>query len=187
MIKCLIDNIFVDNSISFDLGKVAYPFQKTIGNSWCLSGTLSNFFCTRRINFDIQNFARPFDNLLDIFIVIKFQSLRNSKAIQKRRRNQINSGGGTNQGEFWKIEPDGSGRWTFANYNIESIIFHGWIEYFFDEFIQSMNLVDEQNISVFHIGKYCSQVSNFFNSWTRSDFDILVHFIGNQIGQSCFT
>ena len=50
-----------------------------------------------------------------------------------------------------------------------------------------MYFIYKKDIASFQISQYCCQVTRFFYYRAGSAFDVDAHFIGDDIGQGCFT
>jgi hypothetical protein len=85
-----------------------------------------------------------------------------------------------------QLEPDVTGTRTFANDDVQGIIFHSWVKNFFNCAAQAMNLINEEKITFAQVGQNGSQITRTLDGRTRSDFQINFHLVGNDTGQGRF-
>ena len=74
--------------------------------------------------------------------------MHGAKAVPEGIGNRAKFCCGADQSEFREVQLNRSCGRTLADNDVEFVIFHGWVENFFDGFIQPMDLIDEKNIAV---------------------------------------
>ena len=84
---------------------------------------------------------------------------RNSEAVAERRRQQPLPRRRADQSEARKVDPDRSRRRPLADHQVERAVLHRRIEHFLDRGIEPVDLVDEQDVAVFEIGKKRGEVA----------------------------
>ena len=62
-----------------------------------------------------------------------------------------------------QIQPDRVGRRTFSDDDINGVVLHGRIKDLLDRAVETMDLIDEQDIVFLQIRQQCCKVSRFFN------------------------
>src|ERR1700690_769748 len=73
-----------------------------------------------------------------------------------------------------------------ADYQIDSKIFHGRIENFFERGLQPMNFVEEKKIALVERGEHGGEVALFLQQRARTHFDRHAHFICENLRESSF-
>src|SRR3989344_4236747 len=106
-----------------------------------------------------------------------------TKTIAKRIGKRPEPSGSTDQCETRELELDGAGSRTFADDDVELVVLHSWIEYFLDHFVQTVDLVDEEDVAVFQVGEDRAEVADLFNGWTGCVFDTGGHCSRNDVSE----
>src|SRR5207342_1957201 len=88
-----------------------------------------------------------------------------------------------NQREFWQIETQTARLRSLVNDDVEPVIFHCRVEIFFDSWLQSVNLVNEEHIAFFKAGEKSCEFAGLLNHRAAGVFDIHTHRVGDDIGQ----
>lgn len=63
------------------------------------------------------------------------------------------AGGGSDEGEGGEVEFDGFCVGAFADQDIDFEIFHGLVEAFFDDAVEAVDFVYEQDVALFEVGE----------------------------------
>ena len=106
---------------------------------------------------------RPNHNSLQLFRRVIIHTLPHRKPRQQRRRQQTAPRRRTDQCEPRQVQPDASGIRALINNNIQFEILHRWIKIFLDRFLQTMNLVNEQEISFLKIRQQPCKIARLLN------------------------
>src|SRR3989344_6299667 len=119
---------------------------------------------------------------------IKFQAKNSArKTGTKGRGNHRNASCRRDQSKRRQVKLDGASGRAFADNNIQNTGFHSWIKYFFHHFIEPVNFIYKKDIASSQIGKDGSQVADFLNSWTRSNFHLPARFFGDKMREGGFS
>ena len=113
--------------------------------------------------------------------------MRRTKTVSQRIRKRAKSSRSPNKSEARKIELDSSSSRSFADNNVEFVIFHSRVENLLNHFVQTMNFVYKQNIPIFKIRKNRTKIPDTFNGRPRGNFDTYSHFLRNNMGQGSFS
>src|SRR5580692_11148344 len=99
------------------------------------------------------------DNALQLFGGVKIEPDRNAETIAQRGGEKPGASRGTDQGEPGEVDLHGARRRPGADDEVELEILHRRIENFFDRWVQTVNLVDEQHIPRLEIGELPSEIA----------------------------
>src|SRR2546426_10060908 len=77
----------------------------------------------------------------------------------------------------------GPGTGTLADDDVEFEILHRGIKDLFDAGLQTMNLVDKQDVAEFKIRQYRREIAFQLDQWSRSCPKVRPHFIGDHRSQ----
>ncbi len=142
------------SSDDFDISSlriVADAFEETIGNSRGVSACLGNPLCAGGVDANIKDATRSREDASYLFLGIKFEAMYGAEAIAKRIGNGAEPSGCADQGKLGQVELDGARRGTLPDDDIELVVFHCRVENFFDEFVETVNFVDEEHVAVFEV------------------------------------
>jgi hypothetical protein len=123
------------------------------------------------------------DDLLQLFHRVKAQPHRDAEPIAQRCCQQALASGGADQGEAGQVNPDRTGRRSFADHEVERPILHRGIKHLFDRRIQPVNLVDEQDVAILQVGEKSGKVAGLGDDGTRRCTEADAHFAGEDPGQ----
>src|SRR3954452_13961540 len=87
------------------------------------------------------------------------------------------------QRELWQIETQTARLWSLIDDDVESIVFHRWIQILLDCRLQPVNLVDEENIPLFKTGKKSGELACLLNHRSAGVLDIYAHRVGDDVGK----
>ena len=88
-----------------------------------------------------------------LVVAVEVEPHRDAEAVAQRRGEETGAGGGADQGEAGKLDPDRAGGRAFANDEVELEVLHCRIEDLLDGRIEPMDLVDEQDVALLEIGE----------------------------------
>src|SRR6266853_3632277 len=123
------------------------------------------------------------DYLLHFLGVIVIEPRRHSETRTEWRAYHPRARRRADQGELWQIEPQTARLWSLVNDDIETVIFHGGVEVFFDRRLQPVNFVDEEHIALFQAGEKPCEFASFFDDRSAGVFDIHAHRVGDDVGK----
>ena len=121
----LVCNGIVNQAIAHDLGKIAHPFEQTVGNPRGPPTTKRKFFGSLVGNLHLKDLGGPLDNLCQIILLIVFHVPRNPKASAQGIGQHPSSSRRPNQSEGRKIQVDTPASLASTNHNVDVKIFHG--------------------------------------------------------------
>ena len=128
----LVGNGIVNQAIAHDLGKIAHPFEQTVGNPRSPPTTKRKLFGSFVGDLHLKDLGGPLDNLCQIILLIVFHVPRNPKASAQGIGQHTSSRRCPNQSERRKVQMDTPAALTSANHNVDVKIFHGAVKHFFD-------------------------------------------------------
>src|SRR5438093_10362886 len=168
---------------SFHIRVIANPFQQPICDARRAAASfrdlVASFICDRRI----ENLSGPADDVLHFRHRVEVQPMHHTETRTQRCGNQTGARGCSDQRKVAQIEPMGSGTRTLADDDVKFEILHRGIKDFFDVGLQTMNLVDKQDVAEFKIRQYRRQIAFQLDQWSRSCPKMRAHFICNHRSQ----
>ena len=100
---------------------------------------------------------------------------------RSRRRQQASARGCADQRKRRQVEAHRSRRRTFADHDVDRIVFHGGVEHFLDRGRQAMDFVNEQDIIGFEIGKDRHKVTRLGDDRARRRAKSNAQFLGENL------
>ena len=138
---------------------IAHSTQQAIGDAGGAATAAGNFQGGPTIQLDLQQASGPLHNLLKFIEPVKLKPLNQAEAIPQRRTQRSSPGGGANKGERWQIQAAGAGRRALTHGEIEAVILHRWIKNFLGHSVETMNLVDEQQLMGLQVHQQSNDVA----------------------------
>ena len=158
----LLGNIQGDFATAFDIGKIAHAAQQAVGNARRTAAAAGDFKTASLIYGHIQQTRAARDDALQFFRRIKLQPRNDAKAVAQGVGQHARPRGGAHQSEGLQVELDAARRRTFANHDVDLVIFQRGVEDFFHHGRQAVDFVDKQHITRFQIGQQRRQVFGLF-------------------------
>ena len=167
----------------FGLCVVADALQEAIGDARRAPTRLRDTRGARGVDANIQYATRPCEDAGDFFFGVELESVHGAEAIPERVGNGSETSRRADQREFGKIELNGARRRTLADNDVEFVVLHRRVEHFFDEFVETMDFVDEEYVAVFEIGEDRAQVADALDRGATRHLHADAHFFGDDVGE----
>ena len=90
-----------------------------------------------------ENVGGAGDDLTDFWLLVVFEAVDDAEAIAEWSSESASSGGSADDSEVREVETDASGGRTFADDDVELVVFHGGVEDFFDDAAETVDFVNE--------------------------------------------
>jgi len=74
-----------------------------------------------------------------------------SEAVAERIGKRAKTSGRSDERETRQIQLNGPGRRSFADDDIELVVFHRRVEHFLDHLVEAVDLIDEEHVAVIEI------------------------------------
>src|SRR5437773_4498028 len=168
---------------SFYLGVIANPFQQPICDARRAAASFRDLVASFVRDRRIENLSGPADDVLHFRHRVEVQPMDHTETRTQRCSNQTGARGCADQSKAAQIEPMGPGTRTLADDDVEFEILHRGIKDLFDAGLQTMNLVDKQDVAKFKIRQYPREIAFQLDQWTRSRPKLRAHFIGDHRSQ----
>src|SRR5215470_1429147 len=149
----------IDLSRAAHLCKVANASQQAIRNTRRAPRTHRDLSRSIFIYRNIQNLGRAFHDKTQIIIRVKLKSKENPKSRTQRRRKETGPRRSSDKGKRLDVHHVRSRRRTLSDDDVQLVVFEGGVEFFFQNRLQSMDLVKKQDLALSQIRQNCSQVS----------------------------
>jgi hypothetical protein len=128
--------------------------------------------------------SRIVADLYEVLDRVVVEPLGELEATSQRARDQPGPRGSPHQGEARKVEPDRVGARPLADNEIELEVLHGRIQDLLDGARETVDLIDEQHISIFEVGEYRGEVACPFERGPRSRPDVRIHLVGDDVSEA---
>ena len=179
---------FARNGIHFsDISEIAEAQQKPICNARCTSGASRDFVHGVFVNGDLKQMSGMTDDQSELVFFVIIESGDMAKPVSQRACKEAASRRGANERKSFEWHFDTSSLRPSTDEKIEREIFHGGVEIFFDDGIESMNFVDEEDIAFIERGQDTGEVAFFLNSRSAGLHDIDAQFVSADACERCFT
>ncbi len=172
-----------DRALGPHLDEVPYPAQQPVGDPGCAPGPLGDPARPLGVDGDTEDAGRPGDDGLELVHVVEVEPAHEPEPVAKRPCHQAGAGGGAHQGEAGKVEADAPGRGSLADQDVQLEVLHGRVEDLFHRPVQTVDLVDEQDIAVLEVGEQGGQVAGPHQHRPGGDPQSGPHFGGHDAGQ----
>jgi hypothetical protein len=147
----MVGHLTGDPSVRPNFSVVSHPPQQAVGNAGSPSGPPGDLQSTVLLNTDAEYPGGTGHDSLEVFDLVEFEPQVDAETVAKGRGEQTRTGCGPDQGKRRQVELYGAGGWSLSNDNIQLEVFHGWIEDFFHNMVQPVNLVDKEHIARFEV------------------------------------
>ncbi len=151
------------NALGAGESVVANPAEEIIGDAWGTTAAAGDFGGSGLLELDIEEGGGAADDSGEIFGGIVIESVGDAETGAEWGAEEACTGGGSDEGEAGEVEANGAGGRALIDDDIDTEIFDGGVEVFFDDFGEAMDFVDEEDISFLEAGKEASEVASFFD------------------------
>src|SRR5918911_3626355 len=90
---------------------------------------------------------------LQIMLRIEVQVLHDAEAPAQRSSNQTSTGRRSDQSELRQLQLDGASSRALPDHDVQLIILHRRVEHLFNLWLETMNLVYEEDFALLQIGE----------------------------------
>ena len=144
----LVGGAAVDAAIALHLRVVAHAAQEVVRDARRAPTATRHLGGSVGVDLDVEQPRGSPDDRLQIVGHIVVKPLAHGKARQQRRRQQAAPGRRADERKFRQIQPHAPGAWPLVDDDVQREILHRRVEIFLDVFLQPVNLVDEQHITL---------------------------------------
>src|SRR6266511_1727826 len=155
-----------DPAVAPHLGEIADPSKEPVGDPWRPSRPSGDLAGALRIDLHPQDAGGPADDLRQIVGRVVVESGREPETLPQGQRDQARAGGGRDQGEPGKIEPDAPGRGALADDHVELEVLQGRIEDLLYRPGHPVHLVHEQDVAFLQVREDGGKVSCPLEGWS---------------------
>lgn len=138
-----------DGAVGFLLSEVADELDDVIGDSGGATASFGDDEGALGVNGDVKEFAGSEDDLGEFLVGVVFEAGLEGEAGAEGGCEEACAGGGTDEGKFGDAESDGAGVWALIDHDVDSVVFHGGVEIFFDIFLKPVDFIDKKDITRF--------------------------------------
>src|ERR1700682_1286846 len=141
-----------DMSGGANLGKIAHPAQKPVGDTRRAARAARDLDRALGLNGDLEQPGRARDNAGELLSGIELQPGDDAEAVAQRIGQHARARGRADQRERLQIELDAASAGPLADHDVDLEILERGIENFFDDRRQTVDLVDEQYVVRLEVG-----------------------------------
>src|SRR5262245_28155255 len=165
------------------MGEVAHAAQKAARDAWRAAGAARDLVGAVGRNADAENARAAIDDLFELSLGIEIEPHRNAETVAQRVGQQAGAGGGANQRERREIDLDRTCRRALADNQVELKILHRRVQDFLDRRVETMNLVDEQDVARLEVGQQGGEIAGFGNHRAGCGAEVDAQFARHDLGQ----
>lgn len=186
-IQCKRRHLIGNLPVILYLGKITHPLEQTVCQTGSSPGTAGKLVSAFFINFHIQYLCRLQNNRAKFLHRIIFHVADDTKTVAKRCRKHSGPCRSPDKRKLRKIQPDGTGGFSFSDHHVNHIIFHCRIQYFLHLTVQPVNFVHKQNVTFCKVIQDRRHLSRFCNCRSRGHFQVGTHLICNDPCKRCLS
>lgn len=165
-----------------DFGEIADVMEQAQGDAVGCRGVWWAISAIARVGGHGQHFRGPFDDLFHRFRFVIIQAIDRAKPCRQGRLRGRTGVVAPITVEPWSLSGL-SGPRAFPDHDVEGEVFHRGVEHFFHRSPQSVDFIDEQNITFSQVGEQGGQIPLPFDDWPGGDFDVDAHFVCHDMGE----
>ena len=163
--ECGFGNLGSDFSVGTDLSVIADPAEEVVGDARSAAGSRCDDESSFVIEIEIEDAGRARDDEGELFLSVVIETIDESKARAQWGSEHARTGGGADESEFGQLKLNRAGGWAGVDDDVETIVFHRWVEIFLDGGMEAVDFVDEENIASLEISKNTREIAGFFDLW----------------------
>ena len=122
-----------------------------------------------------------------LLVGVVVEPVDEAEAGAQRGSEHAGAGGGSDEGEFGKLQLDGAGGGAGVDDDIEPEVFHGGVEVFLDGGVEAVDLVDEEDVAPLEVGEDSGEVACFLDLGTGGGVESGADGSGDDVGESGFS
>jgi len=176
-------DLAIDAPAGAHLGEVSNSAQQPVGDARSAARSLGDLLRSILVDLDLHHLGRPVDDLLEIAGRIEVEPLLDPKPRAHRRSEHAEPSGGADQRELLDLHADCLRLGSFREADVDSPVFHRWVEEFFDDRSEPMDLIDKEDITFTEIRERADEVTRLFERRAGSRSDIHAELSRDQLGQ----
>jgi hypothetical protein len=163
--------------------KIAHPAEEPVGDPRRTAGAASDFGCRFLGNLDFEDPGRAIDNYSQVVARVELETVDNAETITQGRGQETGSSRRTDERKTGQCQTHAPSCGTLPNNQIELEVLHRRVQDFFDRSGQSVDLIDEKNISSLKVGQHRREIARTFEDWSRGDVDLGTHLVADDVGE----
>ena len=172
-----------DAPVGTHLGEVAHAPQQPVGNARRTARAAGDLPGTVLIDLDVDDAGRSSHDLLQLVVVVIVEPGDEPEPVAKWPGDHARAGGGADQGERRHRQPDARCRRPLAHHDVELEVLHRRVQDLLHRSRQAVDLVDEEDITLFELGEDGCQIAGALECRARCDVEVDPHLGGDDAGQ----
>ena len=151
--------VFVDTAVAVDLGVVADALEQSIHDPRRAATASGDGARGGAIDRDIEDLGRALDDLDELILGVEVEPVGRAEPVTQRRADAARPGRGADHRERLEAQSQATRGGALADHHIERVVLHGGIEDLLDGTVESVDLVDEQDVALVERGQDRGQVA----------------------------
>src|SRR5215203_1975312 len=152
-IECGVRRLLVYLPIADDLGVVPHPLEEPIYDAGRTTAAARELHGAAFRDRDAEYLRVADHDLLEVLGPVVLEPLRDPEAVEQGLRKQALPGGRTDQREARQVHPDRACRGPLSEHDVHREVLHRGVEDLFDLPVQTMDLVDKQEVALLQRGQ----------------------------------
>ena len=132
---------------------------------------------------NIEQSGAALDNARKFLGCVELQTRDDAEAIPQRVGQHASARRGADQGKGLQIKLDGARRRSFADHDVDLVVFQGRVQDFFHHRTEAVNFVDEKNVVLFQVGQQGREVFGLFQNRPAGLAQIDAEFVRDDVRQ----
>ncbi|MNZ42356.1 hypothetical protein D3C78_599290 [compost metagenome] len=122
-----------DLALAAYLGIVTHAAQQAVGDARRAAGAAGDLVGTLVFDGQAEDAGGTADDGGQVLVAVELQALDDTETVPQRVGEHTSTGGGTDQGERRQVKLDRTGRWPFADHDVELEVLHRRVQHLFDD------------------------------------------------------
>src|SRR5208337_584581 len=164
-------------------GIIPHPSQQPVDNPRGSPAPFRNLLRSIRRDRDLQDRRAPCYDPDQFGGSIQVEPGDYAETVPERCAEEPLLGCCPDKGKMFEVQFDRACTRPFTDHHIDEKILHCRVQYFLDDRVDPVDLVDEQDIPPFKGGEECSNIPGFLEHRTRRGPNIRPHLAGDDMGK----
>ncbi len=165
-------------------GEVAHSAEQRVGYTRRAPAAESDLLRRLFVDADAEQSGGALDDGAEQFVVVVFEVALYAEAGPEGSGEASRAGGRSDEGEGGDCELYRLRAGSFVEEDVDAEVLHGRVEILLDHGVQTVNLVDEEDIVRFERHEYAGQVARFVEHGAGSGLEAYAEFVGDDVGES---
>lgn len=145
--ESFLGDFYGDMSAGLHFGEVSYTPYDSVGDAGGAAASLGEELGGVWVDVDVKYFSAAQEDLFQLVGGVEVQFFQDTEAGSEGGGEEAFSGGSADEGKGGEMDGDGAGVGTLVEHHIDTEVLHSGVEVFFDDGLESMDFIDEEDIA----------------------------------------